>query len=272
MGNEIGRAVTGQTRPIDTKVQVKIGGAAHFDESGAGGGLNLRVDKNFKLNESIYLKGTAGAEIYSNTKGADIGVELQSAKGNITPSAGLELQYRQSGVKYHRMHSVYAVEGNEIETIRDMKYRDNMLNANIKAGIEGMTSNGRFTAGAGIKLGGMIDIGSTGSSLHNAADVNIDVRVTEETSELLDKLQDKLTSKVQTRTTTPSLTDILENFDPSDMRVEIEYGEPKKLPKHLNLGAYAHAEYKLGKGLSLFANGEYGHNVKEGTVGIRYTF
>lgn len=269
MGNEIGRAVTGQTRPIDTKVQVKIGGAAHFDESGAGGGVNLRVDKNFKLNESIYLKGTAGAEIYSNTKGADIGVELQSAKGNITPSAGLELQYRQSGVKYHRMHSVYAVEGNEIETIRDMKYRDNMLNANIKAGIEGMTSNGRFTAGAGIKLGGMIDIGSTGSSLHNAADVT--VPVTEEMSELLNQLLDKQQNRAQTRTTTPPLND---HLDPSDIKVEIgeQTSKPKELPKHLNLGAYAHAEYKLGKGLSLFANGEYGHNVKEGTVGIRYTF
>lgn len=268
MGNGIERAA-GQTRPIDTKVQVKIGGAAHFDESSAGGGLNLRVDKNFKLNESIYLKGTAGAEIYSNTKGVDIGVELQSAKGNITPSAGLELQYRQGGEINYIRHNEYSVDGFYTKDVLNVKYRDDMLNANIKAGIEGTTNNGRFTAGAGIKVGGMIDIDSTGSSLHNAADVT--VPVTEEMSELLNQLLDKQQNRAQTRTTTPPLND---HLDPSDIKVEIgeQTSKPKELPKHLNLGAYAHAEYKLGKGLSLFANGEYGKNVKEGTVGIRYTF
>ncbi len=265
MGNGIERAGA-QTRPIDTKVQVKLGAGAHFDQSSAGGGVNLRVDKNFKLNESIYLKGTAGAEIYSNTRGADLGIELRTAKGNITPALGAEVQYRQSGINKLIVDEKSTItDGESIKEFYDTsitEYRKDWINTNLKAGLEGTTNNGRFTAGAGIKFGANFDLKDPATVTN---DVQVSMPQNDEFATKLEELCDKLGAQTRAAAPMPELN--------TRIAIIVEGpAEGKHLPEHMNLSGYAHAEYKLGKGLSVFANGEFGNKVKEGTVGIRYTF
>ena len=258
MGNGIGS--TEGARPIDKRVHVKVGGAAHFDGTSAGGGVNLEIEKNFPLKGSLYLKGTAGADIYTNTKGADLGVELRNSKHNITPIVGVEAQYRQSGIRNIIFDNTVEVNGegyyNYCNRIDQYKSREHMLNANLKAGLEGTTNNGRFTAGGGVKLGGKIDLGDQNIEHYSRyTEINETYNIT----------------GAQTRAGEADiLGELLKQKPP--ISIDTQSTIQNTLSEHLNVAAYAHAEYNLGKGFSLFANGELGNNVKEGTIGVRYTF
>lgn len=234
MGNGIERAGA-QTRPIDTKVHAKAETGVHIAEQTGGAGLKVGVEKNFKLGESLYLKGEAAGGLYTNGIDAALGIELHSQKRNVYPFAGIEANYYQNPKQEIETY-VSTQVGNEYCKFKsNIDYREGQLHLNGKLGLHAETKNGKFTFEGGLKAGGKLAL--DGGYM---TEVEHDVTINDK-----DKGKQGLTRY---------------------------YSYSYKPENKANIAGFAEAEMKLGKGISLIANGEYGNNMKQGTVGIRYTF
>ncbi len=251
MGNGIERAAGTPTKPVDTKAHVKAETGLHLAESTGGAGLKVGVDKNFKLNESIYLKGQAEAGLYSNGKDAAIGLELHSQKKTVYPFAGVEAQYYQNPKQKIDLYSNLVIGNSETTSNVNLNYKEDQLHLNGKLGLHAETKNGRFTFEGGVKVGEKF-------ALDGGYDIISELRYTYSGAE---------TAATRANTTTIESVHIDTG---TEIRQKSRYAyQPGN---SVNVAGFAEAEMKLGKGISLIANGEYGNNMKQGTVGIRYTF